>query len=131
MLNVISNGPTCQAPKGLDYLLNMLAEHPLDPVIHDIGFWGNARQAVPGSDPEDDVFVDGPPIYPDAPNAIRFCGNFMEISSGFCIDTDEPDLIAKLTKAIQANQLTEAYRLGLVRYRQRREERMSRFRRRR
>jgi len=39
----------------------------------------------------------------------RFWGNFARVSHVFQIDTDEPEVIARLTSAIRANQETPAY----------------------
>jgi hypothetical protein len=40
---------------------------------------------------------------------VRFWGNFLHLSHVFSIDTDEPDLIARLTAAIQANMARPDY----------------------
>lgn len=42
-------------------------------------------------------------IYPDHPNAVRFCGNFTGQSFGFWLDTDNKYLIERLDAAIAAN----------------------------
>ena len=39
----------------------------------------------------------------------RFWGNFARVSHVFQLDTDEPEIIARLTAAIRANQATPAY----------------------
>jgi len=40
----------------------------------------------------------------------RFFGNFRTVSHVFNIDSDDPKVIERLTKAIRANQRTAAYR---------------------
>lgn len=116
LLLIIENGPIGR-PKGIDHLMEMLSKHPLDPRLHDIGFWGAARCAL--EDVEKGTYVDGPPIHPDAPEAIRFSGNFMDVSSGFCVDTDNPELIETLRTAIEANQTGPMYQAGLKQHRER------------
>lgn len=54
-------------------------------------------------------YTDTGPIHDDAPAAVRFWGNFHALSCVFQIDTDEPDIIARLTEAIRANQASPAY----------------------
>lgn len=49
------------------------------------------------------VWIATKPIYPDHPDAVRYCGNFLEYSFGFWLDTDDPDLIERLDRAIAAN----------------------------
>ena len=39
----------------------------------------------------------------------RFWGNFAAVSHVFCIDTNDPALVERLTTAIRANQQTAAY----------------------
>ena len=49
------------------------------------------------------VWVGTRPIHPEHPNAVRNCGNFLEYSFGFWLDTDDPELIARLDGAIAEN----------------------------
>jgi hypothetical protein len=49
------------------------------------------------------VWVATKPIYPEHPNAVRYCGNFLGYSFGFWLDTDDPELIDKLDRAIADN----------------------------
>lgn len=76
-----------EAPDTIDDLLKALASNPLH--------WG----------------FDGNLIYPleNMPGTTRFCGNFLTVSHVFCIDTDEPDVIKKLTAAIRVNQQRPDY----------------------
>lgn len=55
------------------------------------------------------------PIYPDSPDAVAYCGNFLGHSFGFALDTDEPELIARLDAAIAANMQRPEY-LDAVRH---------------
>lgn len=48
-------------------------------------------------------WIDGAPIYPDSPDAVRFFGNFAEVSHGFTIDLDDAELIQRMRDAIEAN----------------------------
>lgn len=49
------------------------------------------------------VAVATKPIYPEHPNAVRYCGNFIGYSFGFSLDTDDQDLIEQLDAAIAEN----------------------------
>jgi hypothetical protein len=44
------------------------------------------------------------------PEVVCFWGNFLTYSHVFSVDTDEPELVERLTAAIRANQQTPAYR---------------------
>jgi hypothetical protein len=113
MLKINGNGSKWAGdpPDSLEMLFARLAQHMLDPRLEDV-FISPARVGVDaGRDPATGqrMYVDGDPIYPDAPNAVRFCGNFLEVSAGFSIDTDDPELIERLTAAIGANQARPDY----------------------
>lgn len=75
-----------QAPDTIDRLLKVLASHPLDRVFE---MYGNF-------------------IYP-VNEMTRFWGNFLTMSHIFSIDTDEPDIIERLTAAIRKNQQRQDY----------------------
>lgn len=49
------------------------------------------------------VAVATKPIYPNHPDAVRFCGNFIGYSFGFWLDTDDAALIERLDRAIADN----------------------------
>lgn len=49
------------------------------------------------------------PLYPDHPEALSYFGNFHGYSFGFNIETDDPELIARMDAAIAANMATPAY----------------------
>lgn len=55
------------------------------------------------------VYRYGAPVYPDAPRAVSYSGNFLGYSFGFSLATDDPELIARLDAAIAWNlaNLTE------------------------
>jgi hypothetical protein len=44
------------------------------------------------------------PIYPEAPDAVQFFGNFETWSHVFCVETDDAEVIEVLTDAIAANR---------------------------
>jgi hypothetical protein len=54
------------------------------------------------------IYLDGPPIYPDAPEAVCFLGNFVGYSFAFNLVTNDPDLIARLDAAIARNMARAA-----------------------
>lgn len=49
------------------------------------------------------VYTATVPLYPEAPDALRYWGNFTGYSFGFTLDTDDPELITRLDAAIAAN----------------------------
>lgn len=49
------------------------------------------------------VYLDGAPIYPEAPTAVSYLGNFVGYSFAFNLSTDDRELIAQLDAAIAAN----------------------------
>ena len=48
-------------------------------------------------------WIDGAPIYPDAPDARRFFGNFANLSHVFTIDLADAGLIDRMRAAIRDN----------------------------
>jgi hypothetical protein len=114
MIVINSNGSkgSGDTPDQIAALLDRLAGEPLNPTLEAYGnFVMPARAAAPAiGDDGKVVYADLGPIYSEAPNAIRFTGNFYRVSAVFGIDTDEPELIEKLTAAIRANQATPAYK---------------------
>ena len=48
-------------------------------------------------------YGNGSPIYPEHPDSVQYCGNFLSYSFGFSLATDEPELIKRLDAAIAAN----------------------------
>lgn len=57
------------------------------------------------------VWVGTRPIHPEHPDAVRYFGNFLEHSFGFWLDTDDPELIARLDGAIAENLCRRRKRL--------------------
>lgn len=49
------------------------------------------------------VYLGGAPAYPDAPDAVTYCGNFEAYSFAWSLSTDDPELIARLDAAIADN----------------------------
>lgn len=97
----------------LDELFKVLAETPLDPRWEQYGNFIMPDPCVGVRNPEwtwgngEPQWIDGPRMY--EVHVVRFSGNFLEVSHGFSIDTNVPEIIERLTKAIRDNQQTEAY----------------------
>ena len=85
---IISNGSKWagEAPDIIDDLLEVLASQPLDRRFE---MSGNFIEPFNGE--------------------TRFWGNFLTVSHVFNIDTDEPDVIKRLTAAIRENQQRPDY----------------------
>ena len=81
-----------QEPDSVETLLSVLNKHTLDRRFG--SFWTRSkigdRWAKPGM--------------------VRFFGNFIDLSHVFSIDTDEPELIERITKAICRNRQKPEYR---------------------
>lgn len=90
-----SNGSGRVLP--IEALLERLATHPLDRTFE---AFGNFVQLDP-------VNGRGEPM--TGPGGAAFFGNFLTYSHVFRLDTDDPDLIARLTAAIHANQQRPDY----------------------
>lgn len=45
----------------------------------------------------------GAPVYPEAPDAVSYLGNFIGYSFAFSVDTDEPEVIQRIDAAIAKN----------------------------
>lgn len=80
-----------EAPDTLADLLKVLASHPLDRNFEQYGNF---------------IYAGDPAILS---GTTRFWGNFFTISHVFNIDTDEPEVIDALTRAIRANQQRQDY----------------------
>lgn len=93
MTTIRSNGSRWlgQEPATVDELLEVLATETLDRTFEAYGNF---------------VISEG--------GTTRFWGNFHTVSHVFDIETADPDLAARLTAAIQANQQTVAYLAQLV-----------------
>jgi hypothetical protein len=86
-----------EEPDGIDLLLQRLNDYALDRTFE---AFGNFIDANP-------VNMAGKPLLP--PGWVNFFGNFQEYSHVFRIDTDDVDLIERLTAAIRANQQRPDY----------------------
>ena len=105
MIKITCNGSKWagQPPDTIETLLEVLATEPLRPEFEDYGnFISHLDDPEHGY--EDEAKREA------AKGQVRFWGNFAHLSHSFNIDTDEPELIATLTKAIRDNQATAAYR---------------------
>jgi len=82
-----------EAPDDLETLIRVLETEPLHPDFERYGDFV--------------LESDGDAI----PNGfVRFWGNFLNVSHAFSVDTDEPEVIDRLSAAIRANKQTEAYK---------------------
>ena len=114
-LHVNVNGTDFTLPDNdsLFILLSLLQEHPLDPMFEDYGnFMVPCRASCKGEfdgDTCEYTYLDLGPVYEDAPNAVRFHGNFLDVWHPFSLDTDDPQLIAVLLDTIRKNQLRSDY----------------------
>lgn len=117
MIVIENNGSKSagESPDSIDQLLERLAAAPLDPTFEDYGNFvmpARGSRHVRGYDDNGtyvDYYEDLGPIYPEAPDAVMFWGNFFAISARFGIYTDEAELIDRLTAAIRANQQRPDY----------------------
>lgn len=96
-INYNGSGFLGDQERELSALLDMMERHELEEwqVAHE------ARGAVYLGKGE---YADTGPIYADAPNAIRFAGNFKTYSHAFSVDTDDAEVIEVLMAAVEANR---------------------------
>lgn len=94
---IVSNGGgyTMEGPEGIDHLLARLESEVLDPRFEQFGNFIVT---------EDSALEEG---------QTQFFGNFVTYSHVFDIRSDDPDVVARLTAAIRANQQTPAYLAAL------------------
>lgn len=90
---ITSNGSKWhgEAPDSIDKLLEVLKENTLDPRFSEYGNF---------------IMAEG--------QTVRFFGNFLNLSHVFNIRTDDPVVIAKLTRAIRENLRRDNYRSALA-----------------
>jgi hypothetical protein len=95
---IISNGSKWngQDPDSIETLFKVLDMFALDRTFEK---YGNFVIIEPVSEAGEHL----------VPNGVRFFGNFAEISHVFSIDTDDPELIERLTAAIRKNQQRADY----------------------
>ena len=86
---IISNGSKTlgQAPDSINQLLGVLTSETLNPMFEEYGNFAYIHE-----------------------NKTTFFGNLHSVSHGFNIRSTDKKIIAKLTKAIRANQKTDAYK---------------------
>ncbi|HLF10115.1 MAG TPA: hypothetical protein VJA26_02785 [Gammaproteobacteria bacterium] len=103
LIHYNGSGHAGDQPRPLSALFDRLQTDALDP------WWGECMELAHSCIETRDehtrqlVYIDTGPIYDDAPDAVRFCGNFETYSHGFCIDTDDAEVIEVLLAAIRAN----------------------------
>jgi len=114
IMEILSNGSHWAGEKEspIEDLFKVLETHPLDrrweatsPFIQTDPEW---IEPYPGSTGHLTRYRTSSNPYPGHKVTI-FCGNFLTISHGFRIHTDDPGLIEKLTKAIEANMQRPDY----------------------
>jgi|GEM_PF-1064583 len=98
MLIIHHNGGCRKEPP--EKLLEVLVSQPLDSRFE---FYGGFWKQDPAS------HWNKQPLFPNHPGAVSFYGNFVKLSWGFHITTDEPGWIERLTTAIEQNQQSPAY----------------------
>lgn len=117
ILNTIHHqiGTYGHTPDALKVLVYTLATHPLDPAFESVGGFGPypalrccSEQMPDGST----IYHPGPPIHAAHPDAVRFFGNFANLSLVFTVDTDDDATIAFLRDRIAENRQTRAYKLA-------------------
>jgi len=127
MLKIWSNGSKWagEQPDGIEVLLEVLASEPLRPDFEDYGGGFYYRLDDPQYGYMDETQREA------IRGQVRFVGNFAHLSHVFCIDTDEPELIDSLTKAIDTNLASLAYQQAYQEYQeynQREQERKNQIR---
>ena len=115
MINIQSNGSrgASSAPASIDELVQVLEKSPLDANFEQYGNFimpaqNSEYSGRKNSEGNPEVINTGP-MFPEAPDALVFWGNFLEVSHVFNIATDEENVIERLTTAIRANQASPAY----------------------
>ena len=104
MIKIESNGSKWlgQKPDTIEELLKVLKKFPLDPVFERYGNFIYPLDGPEGYEKAEDRKA--------AKGQIYFSGNFAGLSHVFGIATDDPAIIATLTKAIRENQASEQYK---------------------
>jgi hypothetical protein len=92
-----------ESPDTIDQLIDVLNKHALDPTFENYGNFINEYSPQQWTDSNKNL-----------KGCISFFGNFYTLSHVFNIITNDPVVIDKLTKAIRANQATEAYKQAKI-----------------
>lgn len=88
----------------IDKLLEVLAKYRLDDRLGPEFYTVNVCRGVRNPDANGTrQWIDGPRLY-ECEGVYRFCGNFLEISHGFSIDTNHMPTIDALVTALEANR---------------------------
>ncbi len=87
-----------------EQVLKLMETERLDFELFDGQIIGPARIGIEKIRKGRRVFVDGPLMYPEAPDAKRVTGNFERVSAVFCFDTDDKALLDKFRAAIKKNR---------------------------
>ena len=96
-----------EEPDTIETLCDRLQTHPLDKCFEDYGnfiVW-TPRIAVQNGEGE---WIGGEPLYPGE-GMVSFFGNFATYSHVFSIDTNDLEIIERLTRLIRANQQRPDY----------------------
>lgn len=102
-------------PEALKVLIYTLATHPLDPAFESVGGFGPypalrsySEQMPDGST----IYAPGSPIHPEHPDAVRFFGNFANLSLVFVVDAEDPETVEFLRQRIAENRQTRGYQMA-------------------
>ena len=94
-----------EEPDDVQSLLDCLKAHRFNAKDWDTGFTDNPCEGIYNPDfqrgGDQPQWIDGPRMY--ACDAVRFSGNFEDVSHGFCIDTNHAPTISALKSALAAN----------------------------
>lgn len=109
-------------PDPLSVLLDRLENNTLEPSQFD--GWNTfelAHRSVHAGydDNGQSIYADAGPMYPEAPYAVIFGGNFYDYSHGFRIVTDDAEVIEVLNAAIEKNLASDRYQKALAEHRDR------------
>lgn len=106
---ITSNGSHCagEQPATIDELLQVIEHEPLDRKFEKYGnfIYRNPQTCVYLGQGK---YRDTGHIYPGQ-NITRFSGNFLHVSHVFNIDTSDPVVVERLTKAIRSNKQRADY----------------------
>lgn len=103
-----------QEQDDISELLNALEAYALDSKYEEYGNFITVNPCAGIENPEwnwsngKTKYIDGPRLF-DVDGVVMFNGNFLELSHGFCIYTNDQETINTLTKAIMDNQRRPDY----------------------
>lgn len=102
---------------GVEYVLWRMKEHVLHPAFEGYGNFLYRPRPIAGA-----------PEWP--PGVMRFSGNFVTYSHSFCVETDDPALIARIAEAVRENQARPEYaaaKAEIAEHKKREDERRARI----